>query len=385
MKILNFSFPTHTKHRFFSVFVALSCICLSVQLTADDGAKHQVKVTNDKDSLIAFAGNYEHKGIVTVDNAGQDEDAQRLRLDVNARINFDQRYTGNQEKNQAIRQYRDSRADIVIDKNKTKSFLKDTNQLIVTRINERSSQRLQVASINDVLKQSELDLIRNPADPLTYAGVFDKTEIKIGDTWKAESDALADFLAVDHVYQNDVLFKLTSVNGDIAKLYIIGNAKAEIDDVTTEMEVSGVALINTARQHLRALRATIVENRSPGQIAPGFQGETKIDVKMSPLESVKELSNQALAQAASKKIDRRIKWEGKDIEVTFDPRWRIIASEKDAAVFRYVDQGLLLAQCNIVQLPSRKPNNPLGLDTFCLLYTSPSPRDATLSRMPSSA
>ena len=28
---------------------------------------------------------------------------------------------------------------------------------------------------------------------------------------------------------------------------------------------------------------------------------------------------------------------------------------------------------------------PLGLDNFCLLYTSPSPRDATLSRMPSSA
>ena len=26
-----------------------------------------------------------------------------------------------------------------------------------------------------------------------------------------------------------------------------------------------------------------------------------------------------------------------------------------------------------------------GLDIFCLLYTSPSPRDATLSRMPSSA
>ena len=31
--------------------------------------------------------------------------------------------------------------------------------------------------------------------------------------------------------------------------------------------------------------------------------------------------------------------------------------------------------------------NPLGADhsVFCLLYTSPSPRDATLSRMPSSA
>ena len=29
--------------------------------------------------------------------------------------------------------------------------------------------------------------------------------------------------------------------------------------------------------------------------------------------------------------------------------------------------------------------SPLGFNTACLLYTSPSPRDATLSRMPSSA
>ena len=30
-------------------------------------------------------------------------------------------------------------------------------------------------------------------------------------------------------------------------------------------------------------------------------------------------------------------------------------------------------------------SNPDTQDVFCLLYTSPSPRDATLSRMPSSA
>ena len=32
-----------------------------------------------------------------------------------------------------------------------------------------------------------------------------------------------------------------------------------------------------------------------------------------------------------------------------------------------------------------RPANPIGVGWACLLYTSPSPRDATLSRMPSSA
>ena len=34
---------------------------------------------------------------------------------------------------------------------------------------------------------------------------------------------------------------------------------------------------------------------------------------------------------------------------------------------------------------TQKPSDQLSLNTPCLLYTSPSPRDATLSRMPSSA
>ena len=52
-----------------------------------------------------------------------------------------------------------------------------------------------------------------------------------------------------------------------------------------------------------------------------------------------------------------------------------IASAEDAYV-------KLLAGASAVQLYTGLVFNGMG---FCLLYTSPSPRDATLSRMPSSA
>ena len=38
-----------------------------------------------------------------------------------------------------------------------------------------------------------------------------------------------------------------------------------------------------------------------------------------------------------------------------------------------------------IQLSSKDQSRPLEIKNTCLLYTSPSPRDATLSRMPSSA
>ena len=48
---------------------------------------------------------------------------------------------------------------------------------------------------------------------------------------------------------------------------------------------------------------------------------------------------------------------------------------------------------NTLEMPQKNYDNTisdsqkyeLDIDKFCLLYTSPSPRDATLSRMPSSA
>ena len=45
----------------------------------------------------------------------------------------------------------------------------------------------------------------------------------------------------------------------------------------------------------------------------------------------------------------------------------------------------LAAQYEVSQGTARKALSKLELSGFCLLYTSPSPRDGLLSRMPSSA
>lgn len=364
MKKSSFSYRIPQNTLFFAGLVSLLSIGLFPNPSAYADEKYDVVVDYGKGALHEINAQFEHSGVVIVDNAGQDDDAKSLSLEVTARIIYDQRFTGNSKKRQAIRHYRKSFADIEIDKKKTESSLSDDNKLIVARIQKDASQRLQLASIANVLKQSELDLIRNPADPLAYVNLFNKEGVKTGEKWSVDSDAIADFLSVDNVYENDVQITLKSVEKNVAKVYVQGEIKAEIDDVTTEMSVSAVALIDIDKKMLKALRTTISEERSPGQVAPGFDGQTKIDIKITPQKSVKELSNHALAQTTSKRIDRRIKWEGNQFQVTFDPRWRIIASEDEAAVLRYVDEGLLLAQCNIVQLPSRKPDNPLSLSSF---------------------
>ena len=51
---------------------------------------------------------------------------------------------------------------------------------------------------------------------------------------------------------------------------------------------------------------------------------------------------------------------------------------------RFVIEGYR-EKCLTETVIGPRAKNPIKLDIPCLLYTSPSPRDATLSRMPSSA
>ena len=50
-----------------------------------------------------------------------------------------------------------------------------------------------------------------------------------------------------------------------------------------------------------------------------------------------------------------------------------------------VGNGTVLSISSIGNLKLGTPSRPLRLNSVCLLYTSPSPRDGLLSRMPSSA
>ena len=52
---------------------------------------------------------------------------------------------------------------------------------------------------------------------------------------------------------------------------------------------------------------------------------------------------------------------------------------------KVIDVGAATAIVGVIAIVDRRDKGVIAKTTSCLLYTSPSPRDATLSRMPSSA
>lgn len=324
----------------------------------------------DSDSTLAVKTQLQYSGSVIVDSAGEEENARVLPLDVRARLEFDQRISASSATApQAIRYFEQARAVIKAGKGQTETKLGEAKRLILARMKQESngSHKVQIASIADTLSQQEYELLKNPGDPLALIPMFQKKNVSIGDKWKLEKDALADLLAINRVITSSVTMLLKSVDDNQAKVYIYGKAKGEVDDAISELQVKAIAILDLDQHLVTSLRMTIDEERRAGQFAPGFEGRIKLESRLEPTTENVMLSRGRLA---SMNKGRKVKFAfelDRDINeftLIHDTDWRVIATEEDAVVMRYVHDGQLVAQCNLVQLPNRPVDNPLTLSKF---------------------
>lgn len=326
-----------------------------------------VDLTFDKSRQCRVVSEYLHQGDVIVPTDSDTTRTKSLPMTVQARMDFFQRYTGNSSENQAIRFYNEAESSIEVDKGQTSAVLQPGNRHIVTRIAPTSQRTIQVASLGDALQQSELDLLKNPGDPLTVPALFNRKNVSVGDKWSASSEALGSFLAVDRIVKSDVKLLLKTIQDGKAKIYVAGKVSAEVDDVKTQIELNGLLLADLRDRSFSSLRLSVRENRAQGQLAPGFVGRTKVDTRLGFTKPTKQLSTATIKQlTAGQKVEQRLKWvsEAGSFQVQYDPSWRLIASEKETAILRYLNEGELMAQCSIVRLASRPAGNPLTLAAF---------------------
>ena len=350
------------------VAIVISGLISGCFFTAIASAKtFEVEVATDRGIQQRVEARFEHDGKVTVASGAQTEEQKRLPMNTVAVMTYYQRLTGSEKDPQAIRYFENSKGNFNIEKGKVNSSVSGNNRMVVARLKSVPGQRLQMASVMDTLSQSEFELIKNPADPLTYANLLNKKSVKIGGKWKTDNNALADFLAVDRILFNETQLLLKDVVRNKARIYMLGKVDATIDDVATGLKISGIFDVDLVTKSVTDVRLNINEVREAGQVAAGFEGKSKVDIRLTHDDSCEHLSNSMLKKyTKSRRIKQKLKWASDSgrFALEYDPRWRVIAAEQEAAVLRFVDDGDLMAQCDVVQLPSRPANNPLTLSDY---------------------
>jgi len=346
----------------------LCCVALFLaQVTlAAEQVDIDVKFSRGQHHRVEMQFEHEGKVIMQKDPERDEDEYRTLPMKTIAKLGFFQRFTGKDKDVQAIRFYDQAKGKYAILKGKAGASLLDTNRLVVVRVKSKSEKRIQMASVQDTLAQYELELLRNPLDPLSVASLVNKKDAKVGKYWKPTDDGLANFLSVDRIIRNDVKVRLKELESDTAILHVTGKLRARVDDVSTDMEVAAIVKLALGKsQQISKVKMNLREIRQPGQVAPGFDGKSSISLSMKMDDSCKQLSNDALAkQTKGRVIEQRLQWQSPGLKLKYDPRWRVIATEHEAAIMRFVSSGDLLAQCNIIQLPARPVNNPLTLKAY---------------------
>ena len=83
-------------------------------------------------------------------------------------------------------------------------------------------------------------------------------------------------------------------------------------------------------------------------------------------------------------MNKKLQIEKLNADWQKNPRWKNIVRGYSAEDVVNL-MGTVNIECTLARIGSEKLWNLINQDKPCLLYTSPSPRDGLLSRMPSSA
>lgn len=316
------------------------------------------KSTCEYQMQVVYSGN------VTAPASSEAESSDAIPLKVQAQFAFSEERLDNRS---AFRSYRRASAEIDLGQsNSTNELASGNRQLNVRLAKNQLTRPIQYLSAGGLLKQTELDLLTVPADPLSFPLLFADRKSETGAEWRPSDYAVKTFLAAENLIEHDLKITVKEITAESTKLYLTGDAKAEIEGATARFQIVGLALLDNRSGEVRGLRLTLDEKRTASQLAPAFDGQVKVDVRLVTAEEARRI-DAAAAAAARKDVNApvRLLWStDSEFELVYDPRWKIILSEPETVIMRYADQGNLLAQCSILQLPRRPADRPLTLEDF---------------------
>jgi hypothetical protein len=265
----------------------------------------------------------------------------------------------------SMRQYRKCEAKIRIQDKEFTHVLRTDRQLLACN---RAKDRVVLVGPFGPLTREELELVEAPFQSILLTGLLPDHPVKLGDTWTISDGTLQALFNLDAIIQQQVSATFKEVKDGVALVELSGRLSGAAEGVSSDIDFKAKLNVQIQQQAVTWLAASIREHRAVGHARPGFETVTKLRLLAEPCAIPPELSDQALAQlpehtsAASQLLELSSDKGG--YALLHDRRWRRMTDRHDVAVLRFVDQGDLIAQCNISTLPALPKGQQLTLEGF---------------------
>jgi hypothetical protein len=330
---------------------------------ADDAVRLQTQC--QKGDLSRVTVSLDVQGELTITAAGK---RQKLPMTVAGSFAYDEMRLDdctNRVNRKAARFYRGAEARITIEKQPDNPALRDDRRLILVN---SGKDGVVISALGGPLLREELDLIDLPGNSLMLDTLLPQTEVKTGDSWKPDPAAIGRLLGIDAVAQSDLRCTLADRPTPNVEILIRGQVSGAAAGVATELDVQGKALFDSDRNRLVSIQLRIKERRSAGFVSPGFDVIANLKMEIATLSGSDQLTHEIIDAIPVDKSEiappLQLRSAPGAFQLVYDRRWQVTRNEADLTVFRLLDRGELVAQCNISPVAKLPIEQGFSLEQF---------------------
>lgn len=290
---------------------------------------------------------------------------RRIPLKADGEVTYEEKTIGDGTPTRTARYYERATATIDAGNRAHAPQLRSDQQLMFAELNGDSST---IYSPRGPLFRTELDLVDLPGSSIVLPMLLPQDAKKLKDRWQHDPTTMSLLLGLDAVSQTDVQSELREIRDGAAKIAISGKLSGAADGVASDVELDGEYVFDLSQRCVTSLQLTISEERSIGHVAPGFKVKAELDVALRPIVRAAHLRPEVLADIPFRTTPSaqllQFTSETGGFELRHDRRWHVMADINKTAVLRFVDQGDLVAQCNISGLADYPAGKQLALEEF---------------------
>lgn len=292
----------------------------------------------------------------------------RLPLRVTGRSRYDERTLrpgSTDGSRRDVRFYNAAKASFAFDENRIETGLSDNRRLVVA---DATAAKLTLFSPLGPLTRDQLELIQTQGSSSLLDRLAPDSPVALSSEWPHEAQDLALLLGLDAIHQTDVKSNLRQVEGNIAIIDMSGQVSGAIDGVTSDITLKAKYNINLQSHRVTWLAMTIREDRAIGHATPGFEVTARVRVEINEKAASPELSDSLLKQLPldldSGSTQLRLESRLGGFGLLHARDWQMMVDRHDVTILRMIDQGVLVAQCNISSLPDLPAGKRVQLPEF---------------------
>lgn len=222
------------------------------------------------------------------------------------------------------------------------------------------------------MTRETVDLLELPGDPLALTAMLPAKSVEIEETWTPPEWAGQMLAAIEAIETSTLSCKLAAATETSATISVSGAVKGQRDGANCEVTIHGSITYDRKNEAISEAKLTYAVKSTIGAVSPGLDLTMEVETHRQPLDSAGRLEDKVLSaipiSAPVNVYDLVYDAAPWGVRLRHSRDWffyqATLEGSPQVAIFRLMQSGSIIAQCNMSPIPSAAPGQHVPLEQF---------------------